>query len=144
VALLPGTARRLWRSTAVGFFLAEAGPLNGYRATVHWEVLQLLEERYPEVQVTEALFVADRRCITCAGGIAALGMMLHLIQTKHGEGLAQTVANGFVHFRLLGRLPGAGSCGEKAAIVTLNGIVYTRTLSNDNLHHNGSSRTRQR
>ena len=81
------------------FLLAEAGLLKGHRATVHWEVLQLLEERYPEVQVAEALFVTDRRCITCAGGIAALDMMLYLIQVQHGEGLAQIVANGFVHLR---------------------------------------------
>src|SRR5918992_1921709 len=81
------------------FLLAEAGLLTNYRATVHWEVLQLFEERYPEVHAVEALFVHDRRRMTCAGGIAALDMMLHLIQSQHGDGLAQTVANGFVHLR---------------------------------------------
>jgi transcriptional regulator GlxA family with amidase domain len=81
------------------FLLAEAGLLNGYRATVHWEVLQLFEERYPEVHAAETLFVTDGRRITCAGGIAALDMMLHLIQIQHGEALAQVVANGFVHLR---------------------------------------------
>lgn len=49
--------------------------------------------------MAEALFIHDRRRITCAGGIAALDMMLHLIKGQHGDGLAQTVANGFVHLR---------------------------------------------
>jgi transcriptional regulator GlxA family with amidase domain len=79
--------------------LAEAGLLLDHRATVHWEVLQLFEERYPDVYVEDALFTIDRRRVTCAGGIAALDMMLHLIQSQHGEGLAQVVANGFVHIR---------------------------------------------
>lgn len=81
------------------FLLAEAGLLDGYRATVHWELLQLFQEQYPNVRATEALFVNDRNRMTCAGGIAALDMMLHLIEMQHGPELARIVANGFVHMR---------------------------------------------
>src|SRR3546814_14132280 len=85
------------------FVLAEAGLLNGYRATVHWEVLELFRDRYPDVEVSEELFVIDRSRFTCAGGIAALDLMLHFIAEQHGTSLAQVVANGFVHGRR--RLP---------------------------------------
>lgn len=81
------------------FILAEAGLLNGYRATVHSEVLPLFQETYPEVFATEALFITDRNRTTCAGGIAALDLMLHIIQTLHGHELAHVVASGFVHVR---------------------------------------------
>ena len=50
--------------------------------------------------MSEQLFVIDRSRMTCAGGIATLDMMLHLIATKHGRALAEVVANGFVHGRI--------------------------------------------
>jgi transcriptional regulator GlxA family with amidase domain len=79
------------------FALAAAGLLNGYRVTLHWEAIALFREHYPDIAVSEQLYVVDRNRITCAGGIAALDMMLHLIGLKHGGDLAQIVANGFVH-----------------------------------------------
>lgn len=99
--------RRLGRHGAMlgaidtgAFTLAEAGLLDGYRITLHWEAIALFRERYPEIEVIEQLFLADRNRITCAGGVAALDMMLHLIAARHGYGLAQVVANGFVHERM--------------------------------------------
>jgi len=82
------------------FTLAAAGLLDGYRITLHWEAIPMFRERYPEIEVVEQLFVIDRNRLTCAGGIAALDMMLHLIGAKHGYALAQVVANGFVHERM--------------------------------------------
>ncbi len=82
------------------FALAAAGLLDGYRATLHWEALALFCELYPDVVVSEQLYVVDRNRVTCAGGTAALDMMLHLIEQHHGSDLAQIVANGFVHGRI--------------------------------------------
>lgn len=79
------------------FALAAAGLLKGYRVTLHWEAIAMFREHYPDIVVSEQLYVVDRNRITCAGGIAALDMMLHLIALKHGSDLAQIVANGFVH-----------------------------------------------
>lgn len=81
------------------FMLAEAGLLAGHRVTLHWEAISMFRERYPEIAVTEQLFVIDRNRMTCAGGTASLDMMLHLIESRHGPELAQVVANGFVHGR---------------------------------------------
>ena len=78
------------------FALAEAGLLNGYQATLHWESISTFCERYTDVAVREQLFVVDRDRITCAGGNATLDLMLAQITRHSGQGLAQIVANAFV------------------------------------------------
>ncbi|WP_028693434.1 GlxA family transcriptional regulator [Pseudomonas cremoricolorata] len=80
--------------------LAEAGLLDGYRATVHWEALEAFKERYPRLQPTQELFEIDRRRITCAGGTASIDLMLDLIAQAHGSDLAVQVSEQFV----LGRI----------------------------------------
>lgn len=82
------------------FALAEAGLLDGYRVTSHWEVMSTFRDQHPEISVTEQLYVIDRDRITCAGGIATLDLMLHLIARRHGPGLGQIVANGFAAQRI--------------------------------------------
>ena len=82
------------------FALAKAGLLKGYRVTLHWEGLTTFRDRFPEIETCEQLFAVDRDRITCAGGHAALDLMLHLIERRHGFELAQIVANGFVAQRI--------------------------------------------
>jgi AraC family transcriptional regulator, carnitine catabolism transcriptional activator len=82
------------------FALAEAGLLDGYTVTLHWEAMSLFRERYPGIEVRETLFAIDRNRVTCAGGIATLDMMLHLIANRHGQALAEVIANGLVHGRI--------------------------------------------
>jgi AraC family carnitine catabolism transcriptional activator len=82
------------------FTLAQAGVLDGYHVTLHWEAIPMFREHFPDIEVGETLFVVDRDRFTCAGGIAALDMMLHLIALRHGHHLAQIVANGLIHHRL--------------------------------------------
>ncbi len=95
--------RRLDRHGAVlgaidtgAFALAEAGLLKNHVITLHWEAIPMFRSRYPEIDVREQLFASDGNRLTCAGGHAALDMMLDLIHRKHGLALAQIVANGFV------------------------------------------------
>jgi transcriptional regulator GlxA family with amidase domain len=79
------------------FFLAWAGLLDGYRATTHWESLDSFQEQFPRIQVTSFLFEMDRNRFTCAGGTAALDMMLHIIRLEHGHPLAAAVSEQFIH-----------------------------------------------
>jgi AraC family carnitine catabolism transcriptional activator len=79
------------------FALAAAGVLNNYRITLHWEALPVFRDTYPEIDVSEQIFVIDRDRLTAAGGVASLDLMLELISRQHGARLAQVVANGFVH-----------------------------------------------
>ncbi len=71
--------------------LARAGLLDGHRATAHWEVLAAFRERYPRVQVTEHLTEMDRQRVTCAGGTAALDLMLADMEARLGRQLALRV-----------------------------------------------------
>jgi AraC family carnitine catabolism transcriptional activator len=79
------------------FLLARAGLLDGRRATTHWESLDSFRERFPEIEVESGLYVIDRNRFTCAGGTAALDMMLHLISLQHGRRLAAAVSEQFIH-----------------------------------------------
>tara|TARA_R110001583_G_scaffold103458_1_gene250682 strand:- start:6532 stop:7494 length:963 start_codon:yes stop_codon:yes gene_type:complete len=72
--------------------LARAGLLDGYQVTMHWEAVPAFKEEFPNIVVVDKLFEIDRNRISCAGGIAALDMMLHIIQRVHGRELALGVS----------------------------------------------------
>lgn len=85
-----------------GYVLAQAGLLNGYRCTLHWEHFSSIHEAlmFPEVTFTSQLFVMDRDRYTCSGGIAPLDMMLTLIARQQGLELAEAIAEEFIHERI--------------------------------------------
>ncbi len=74
------------------FILAQAGLLEGYRATVHYEHIDAFQELFANTTISEALWVVDRRRVTCCGGAAALDLAVHLIQDTHGSALANAAA----------------------------------------------------
>lgn len=74
------------------FILAHAGLLEGYTATVHYEHIDAFQELFPNTELSEALWVIDRRRVTCCGGAASLDLALHLIQQSHGSALANAAA----------------------------------------------------
>ena len=73
--------------------LAEAGLLDGYRCTIHWENIESLAERYPKLNVMATLFEADRNRFTCSGGMASMDMMIHSIKQDYGRDLGMRVAD---------------------------------------------------
>jgi AraC family carnitine catabolism transcriptional activator len=79
------------------FILAEAGLLKGRRATVHYEHIDAMKELYPNVEVSEELFVFDKARITCCGGAAALDFALHIIKGTKGDALANAAARYVFH-----------------------------------------------
>ena len=83
-----------------GFLLARAGLLDGHRATVHWEVVEAFRERFPRIVVAQTLFEIDARRLTCAGGTAAIDMMLNAVAIDHGLELANRVAEHCLHDRI--------------------------------------------
>ena len=82
------------------FVLAEANLLDDEPVTLHWEAQAAFAERFPALSVTNELFEIGKHCITCAGGTAAIDMMLALIARAHGRDLAAAVSEQFV----LGRI----------------------------------------
>ena len=100
--------RRLSRNGALlaavdtgSFLLAEAGILDGYRATCHWETLPAFRELYPAIDAVESTYVLDRGRMTASGGAAALDMMLDWLGSIESEALALKVADTLVHTRHL-------------------------------------------
>jgi len=79
------------------YLLAQARLLGNRRCTLHWESLPGFSEHFPEIKVSTELFEIDDGLFTCAGGDAALDMMLTLIGRDHGKELATRVAELFIH-----------------------------------------------
>lgn len=77
--------------------LARAGLLEGYRCTLHWEMVESFVEEFPDLAVMATLFEIDRDRFTCSGGTAALDMMLRLIALDHGRDLAMQAAEQMLH-----------------------------------------------
>lgn len=77
--------------------LAEAGLLDGRRATIHWENQDSFAEEFPDVTLVRTVFVEDGNRLTAAGGTAAIDMMLRQIARDHGNELASRVADQMIH-----------------------------------------------
>ncbi|CAM5444282.1 Transcriptional regulator GlxA family with amidase domain OS=Streptomyces albaduncus OX=68172 GN=FHS32_006062 PE=4 SV=1 [Streptomyces griseoloalbus] len=79
------------------FTLAEAGVLDGRRATAHWQWADSFRARFPAVRMEEdVLFVDDGDILTAAGSAAALDLGLHLVRRDHGAEIANAVSRRLV------------------------------------------------
>ncbi|WP_111495465.1 MULTISPECIES: GlxA family transcriptional regulator [Marinobacter] len=79
------------------FLLAEAGLLDGRRATTHWGFSDQFRQRYPQVHCVPEQLVTVDGPIACAGGGTAwwdLGIML--IERYAGASVARELAKAFV------------------------------------------------
>ncbi|MGR5556145.1 GlxA family transcriptional regulator [Vibrio fortis] len=75
------------------FVLAEAGLLNGQKATTHWAFSQQFKERFPLVEFDEQpLFIDNESTITSAGTAAALDCCLHIVRKVCGTEVATQLA----------------------------------------------------
>ncbi len=101
------------------FLLARAGLLDGCRVTMHWEVVEAFRERFPKTVVAQTLFEVGAHRLTCAGGTAAIDMILHAIALDHGADLANRVAEHCLHERIR-----PGDAAQRAAVAARTGIVH--------------------
>ena len=99
--------RRLCSVCTGAFILAEAGLLDGLRATTHWRQCERLAAQYPAVSVeTDPIFVRAGRIFTSAGVTAGIDLALALLEEDHGRDVALAVARELVMFL---RRPGGQS-----------------------------------
>jgi AraC family carnitine catabolism transcriptional activator len=82
------------------FVLASFGLLGQTKVTVHWEARNAFVEMFPKSTVTEELFEIHKQRAYCAGGTAALDMMLALITDHYSRALAAQVSEQFVLERM--------------------------------------------
>ena len=81
------------------FLLAEAGLLNGKRATSHWKFSQELSRCYPSVKVvSEPIWVRDGNIYTSAGISAGIDLALAWVEEDCGNVVASEVARELVLF----------------------------------------------
>jgi transcriptional regulator GlxA family with amidase domain len=122
IAWLRGAAPRARRVASVctgAFLLAQAGLLDGRRATTHWDSCARLAGEFPAVAVDpEPIFVRDGHMATSAGVTAGIDLALALLEEDLGHRAALAVARGLVVFI---RRPGsqaqfsAGLAGQSAS-----------------------------
>ncbi|MCO8277526.1 helix-turn-helix domain-containing protein [Actinoplanes sp. TRM 88003] len=79
------------------FALADAGLLDGLRATTHWDAADKLAKRHPQITVEpNVLFVDEGAVLTSAGAAAGLDLCLHIVRRDLGVGAANEIARGLV------------------------------------------------
>jgi transcriptional regulator GlxA family with amidase domain len=77
--------------------LAEAGLLDGRRATTHWNAARALQARFPKVKVEEdRIFIIDGPVWTSAGMTAGIDLALAMIEQDLGVDIARAVARKLV------------------------------------------------
>jgi len=75
------------------FVLAQAGLLDGLRATTHWAAASLMAELHPEVNLdASVLFVDNGQVLTSAGAAAGLDLCLHMVRSDYGTAVAARMA----------------------------------------------------
>lgn len=91
------TVRRLAAPCVGAFILAEAGVLDGRRASTHWAFARQLQNRYPDVKVEEdRIFIIDGSVWTSAGMTAGIDLALAMVEKDLGADVARTVARNLV------------------------------------------------
>lgn len=94
-----GRVSRIAATCTAAFVLAEAGLLDGRRATTHWARARELQLRFPKVKVEEdRIFVEDGPIWTSAGMTAGLDLALAFIERDIGIEAARSVARTLVMY----------------------------------------------
>lgn len=117
VRMASGQARRTASVCSGAFLLAEAGFLDGRRATTHWQRCPDFARRYSAVRLEpDRIFVRDGDIWTSAGITAGIDLALALIAEDLGEPIARAVAQQLVVYH---RRPGGQS--QFSALIEMGG-----------------------
>jgi transcriptional regulator GlxA family with amidase domain len=91
------TSRRVTSICTGAFSLAEAGLLDGRRATTHWSFAHELQKRHPLIKVQQdQIFIKDGPVWTSAGMTAGIDLALALIEQDLGVEVARWIAKKMV------------------------------------------------
>lgn len=92
-------AERLVSVCTGAALLAEAGLLDGRRATTHWAYCDQLARNHPAIEVdAEPIYVRDGHVSTSAGVTSGIDLALALVEDDLGRDAALTVARHLVVF----------------------------------------------
>ncbi|MEU9236924.1 GlxA family transcriptional regulator [Streptomyces subrutilus] len=128
VKALAGRARRVASVCVGAHVLAQAGLLDGRRATTHWSTARQLAAEHPAVEVdADPIFIRDQDVWTGAGISACLDLSLALVAEDFGEAVALRIARQLVMYL---KRPG----GQSQFSVPLEPLSTTRRVE-DLRHH---------
>jgi transcriptional regulator GlxA family with amidase domain len=97
VRAAPASSRRVGAICTGAFLLAEAGLLDGRRATTHWLLARQLQQRFAKVKVEEdRIFITDGPIWTSAGMSAGIDLALAMVEKDLGAEVAHKVARKLV------------------------------------------------
>ncbi len=128
------THRRIAAICTGAFVLAEAGLLDGRRATTHWVHARELQKRFPKTKVDEdKIFINDGPIWTSAGMSAGIDLALALVEEDLGAELAKLVARKLVLYHRRG-----GGQSQFSTLLELSPksdrIQMALTFARENLH----------
>ena len=93
------TARRTASICSGAFVLAQAGLLEGKRATTHWAYVRQLQDRFAGIHVeADRIYVIDGAIWTSAGMTAGIDLALAMVEKDQGADLARSVAQKLVMY----------------------------------------------
>jgi len=93
------TVKRVCSICVGAFALADAGLLDGRRATTHWGMARRLGELYPAVRVdANPIWIKDGNVYTSAGISAGIDLALALVGEDLGSDIALEIAKNLVLF----------------------------------------------
>ncbi|ATU90440.1 GlxA family transcriptional regulator [Phyllobacterium zundukense] len=127
-------SRRIGSICTGAFILAEAGLLDGRRATTHWFHARDFQRTYPKVKMEEdRIFIIDGPVWTSAGMTSGIDMALALVEKDLGVEIAKSVAKKLVVYHRR-----AGGQSQYSALLELNPksdrIQTTLAYARENLH----------
>jgi transcriptional regulator GlxA family with amidase domain len=129
-------ARRVASVCTGAFLLAEAGILDGRKATTHWAACDDLARAYPSIEVLpDPIYVRDGNVYTSAGVTAGIDLALALVEEDLGADVTLRVARDLVLFV---RRPGGQaqfSHGIAAQAASRPGIRELQDWIIDHLDH---------
>src|ERR1700741_2130533 len=98
IKAVAGNARRVVTVCTGAYLAAQAGLLDGRRATTHWAFAGQLAREFPTIDVDpDPIFVRSSDTVwTAAGVTAGIDLALSLVEDDHGTEVAQTVARWLV------------------------------------------------
>lgn len=110
------TALRIASICSGALVLAQAGVLEGRRATTHWAYAPQMRARYPAVKLDEdRIFVVDGHIWSSAGMTAGIDMALAMVEQDLGEHVAHRVAQVMVMYHKR-----AGGQSQHSALLDLS------------------------
>ncbi len=98
IRTISGNARRVVSVCTGAFLAAEAGLLDGCRATTHWAYADRLAAEFPTIEVDpDPIFLRSSESVwTAAGVTSGIDVALALVEDDHGHDVAQSVARWLV------------------------------------------------